>query len=140
MKDGMASHSSTLAWRTPWTEEAGGLQSVGSQSLTQLKRLSKHVHSLCYSLLSAIWWPVNSRHLALSSQLSQASGLFRFLFPVLKLLGCYQVVRWGKQCFLHFVCFLIAFKTRVKSGSCYSITARTSLSLDFDLHVSATGS
>ena len=23
-------HSSTLAWRTPWTEEPGGLQSVGS--------------------------------------------------------------------------------------------------------------
>ena len=28
---GMATHSSTLAWRIPWTEEPGGLQSVGSQ-------------------------------------------------------------------------------------------------------------
>ena len=28
---GMASHSSILAWRIPWTEEPGGLQSVGSQ-------------------------------------------------------------------------------------------------------------
>ena len=27
----MATHSSTLAWRTPWTEEPGGLQSMGSQ-------------------------------------------------------------------------------------------------------------
>ena len=27
----MASHSSILAWKTPWTEEPGGLQSVGSQ-------------------------------------------------------------------------------------------------------------
>ena len=26
----MASHSSTLAWKIPWTEEAGGLQSMGS--------------------------------------------------------------------------------------------------------------
>ena len=26
-----AAHSSILAWRTPWTEEPGGLQSVGSQ-------------------------------------------------------------------------------------------------------------
>ena len=25
----MAPHSSTLAWRTPWTEESGGLQSMG---------------------------------------------------------------------------------------------------------------
>ena len=28
---GMAAHSSTLAWRIPWTEESGGLQSTGSQ-------------------------------------------------------------------------------------------------------------
>jgi len=27
----MATHSSILAWRTPWTEELGGLQSTGSQ-------------------------------------------------------------------------------------------------------------
>ena len=27
----MATHSSTLVWRIPWTEEAGGLQSTGSQ-------------------------------------------------------------------------------------------------------------
>ena len=28
---GMATHSSILAWRIPWTEEPGGLQSMGSQ-------------------------------------------------------------------------------------------------------------
>ena len=27
----VATHSNILAWRTPWTEEPGGLQSVGSQ-------------------------------------------------------------------------------------------------------------
>ena len=27
----MATHFSILAWRTPWTEEPGGLQSMGSQ-------------------------------------------------------------------------------------------------------------
>ena len=27
----MAAHSSILAWEIPWTEEAGGLQSMGSQ-------------------------------------------------------------------------------------------------------------
>ena len=31
LKEGMATHSSILAWRIPWTEEPGGLQSVGSQ-------------------------------------------------------------------------------------------------------------
>ena len=31
LEKGMATHSSILAWRTPWTEEPGGLQSMGSQ-------------------------------------------------------------------------------------------------------------
>ena len=30
LEKGMATHSSILAWRIPWTEEPGGLQSVGS--------------------------------------------------------------------------------------------------------------
>ena len=29
----MATHSSVLAWRIPWTEEPGGLESMGSQEL-----------------------------------------------------------------------------------------------------------
>ena len=33
---GMATHSSTLTWRIPRTEETGGLQSMGLQSRTQL--------------------------------------------------------------------------------------------------------
>ena len=36
LEKGMATHSSTLAWRIPWTEEPGGLQSMGTQSRTQL--------------------------------------------------------------------------------------------------------
>ena len=31
LEEGMATHSSTLAWRIPWTEEPEGLQSMGSQ-------------------------------------------------------------------------------------------------------------
>ena len=40
----MATHSSTLAWKVPWTEEPAGLQSVGLQSQT---RLNMHV-TLCH--------------------------------------------------------------------------------------------
>ena len=32
LEEEMATHSSILAWEIPWTEELGGLQSVGSQS------------------------------------------------------------------------------------------------------------
>ena len=43
LKKGMATHSSILAWRIPWTEEPGGLQSTGvTKSGTQLKQLSMH--------------------------------------------------------------------------------------------------
>ena len=31
LKEGVATHSSILAWRIPWTEEPGGLQSMGLQ-------------------------------------------------------------------------------------------------------------
>ena len=31
LEEGMATHSSILTWRTPWTEQPGGLQSMGSQ-------------------------------------------------------------------------------------------------------------
>ena len=29
LEEGMAAHSSVLAWKSPWTEEPGGLQSMG---------------------------------------------------------------------------------------------------------------
>ena len=33
LEEGPATHSSILAWRIPWTEEPGGLQSMGSQKV-----------------------------------------------------------------------------------------------------------
>ena len=33
LEEGMAAHSSILAWRIRWTEEPGGLKSMGSQSV-----------------------------------------------------------------------------------------------------------
>ena len=33
LEKGMATHPSILAWRIPWTEEPGGLQSMGPQTV-----------------------------------------------------------------------------------------------------------
>ena len=33
LEKGMATHSSILAWKIPWTEMPGGLQSMGSQKV-----------------------------------------------------------------------------------------------------------
>jgi len=34
LEEEMATHSSTLAWKIPWTEESGGLQFMGSQRVS----------------------------------------------------------------------------------------------------------
>ena len=42
----MAPHSSTLAWKIPWMEEPGGLQSMGSLDLDTTERLHFHFYAL----------------------------------------------------------------------------------------------
>ena len=53
----MATHSSVLAWRIPGTGEPIGLLSMGSQSRTQLKRLSSSSSS---SSLCLLHWQAGS--------------------------------------------------------------------------------
>ena len=43
----MAPHSSTLAWKIPWTEEPGGLQSTGSEESDTTERLHFHFPLSC---------------------------------------------------------------------------------------------
>ena len=45
LEEGMATHSSIVAWRIPWTEEPGGRQSVGSQRIGYNRSESAHTHS-----------------------------------------------------------------------------------------------
>ena len=40
LEEEMATHSSILAWKIPWTEEAGGVQSMGSQSQARLSTIT----------------------------------------------------------------------------------------------------
>ena len=48
LEKAMAPHSSTLAWKIPWTEESGRLQSMGSLSWTRLSNFTFtfHFHAL----------------------------------------------------------------------------------------------
>ena len=43
LEKGMATHSSILAWRIPWTEESGGLQSLGSH-MTEANKQQQDIH------------------------------------------------------------------------------------------------
>ena len=82
LEEGMATHSSILAWRTPWAEEPGRLQSMGSQRVrhnweslackqaeksTEPKHFQKslliyfwnciYLHQRWYLLLLSLFWP-----------------------------------------------------------------------------------
>ena len=47
----MATHSSTLAWKIPWTEEPGRLQSMGLQSRRRLSDFNVNVNALSMGAL-----------------------------------------------------------------------------------------
>ena len=49
LDEGMATHSSILAWRIPWTEESCGLQSIGLQELDTIGA-TEHTHMLPSSI------------------------------------------------------------------------------------------
>ena len=63
----MATHSSTLAWRIPWTEEPGGLQSTGSQRVRHdWDDRARTPALLCWRRAS---WPWHRRYLGPDSAL-----------------------------------------------------------------------
>ena len=45
LEEGMATHSSILAWRIPWPEKPGGLESIGSQRDMTEATLYTHTHT-----------------------------------------------------------------------------------------------
>ena len=80
LEEEMAAHSSVLAWRIPWTEEPGGLQSVGSQeSRTRLKRLSTRAEG--QSLVDGCSWRLRSRILSAWSNTASCEIQLRRGYP-----------------------------------------------------------
>ena len=47
LEEGMANYSNILAWRTPWTEEPGRLQSIKSKELDATEHV--HMHQCVYN-------------------------------------------------------------------------------------------
>ena len=68
LEEEMATHSSILAWKHPWTEEPGGLQSMGSQRVGP-NWATKHIHNIIHSVLPHSWHLFMSVHRALYSML-----------------------------------------------------------------------
>ena len=68
VEEGMATHSSILVWRIPWTEEPGWLQSIESQSDT-VKRVNTHSYFF--------------EHISLHTSTKPASLIFSHFSPAL---------------------------------------------------------
>ena len=51
LKKEMAIHSSILAWRIPWTEEPGGLQSWGGKELDTAEQLSTRMYTAAWTVV-----------------------------------------------------------------------------------------
>ena len=66
LEEGKATHSSILAWRIPWREESGGLQSIGLQ---RMKWLSMHWSYFIHSKRSL----VSSSHFSFKKQMWKLS-------------------------------------------------------------------
>ena len=51
LEKGMVTHSSMLAWRIPWTEKPGGLQSMGSKRVGHDSHTHTHTHTHTYTYM-----------------------------------------------------------------------------------------
>ena len=77
LEEGMATHCSFLAWRIPWAEEPGGLQSTGLQSQIRLKRLTMHA---LHSSPNFLWMFNSIRQASRTSFLDQHLGFLLLEF------------------------------------------------------------
>ena len=73
LEEGMATHSSILACRIPWTDEPGGLQTIGSQRVRHRWSNLACMHALLYKLTCNIsqsgpWSTVNSKERDVSQE------------------------------------------------------------------------
>ena len=56
MEEALATHFNILAWRIPWTEEPGGLQSMAAQSQTRqaTEQACTHTHAVYQTVFQAL--------------------------------------------------------------------------------------
>ena len=105
LEEGMATHSSVLAWRIPWTEEPGGLQATGSQSRTRL--------STCRQVSRP---PLCSRAFRLHLEAAAAGASCRAADSAWGQ-GCLSVRAWGWRGEVVWHLVLMSGSRRVLAGS-----------------------
>ena len=71
MEKGMATHSSILAWRIPWTEKPGGLQSMGSQKIWTIDAFELW----CWRRLLRVPWTARRSNQSILKEISPGISL-----------------------------------------------------------------
>ena len=127
----MATHSSILAWRIPWTEEPGGLQSTGSKESDTTERLHsltqphflKNILKLCAEMKTDLPFCPGDSSLAEEQRESRFLSTIR-LSPVCLLSICHLPVT---PALLLFICSVQLFETlrnAARQASCPSLSPR----------------
>ena len=97
----MSANSTILAWRIPWTEEPGKLQSMGLQKVLNTTEVTQHAcMSLCYSETVNVS-VTEGRKDVLFTFLSLASGPGPGILKHLRELGIQQIIQNKYALFAH---------------------------------------
>ena len=106
LKEGMATHSSILAWRIPWTEEPGGLWSVGSQNVGHNWSNWAHTHMLM-EFLQYILQPKNRSLFFLISN-KELTVYFHFCLKMKTLKHLYYIYNFIMYMWIYiYICLYI---------------------------------
>ena len=125
LEKGMATHSSILAWRIPWTEEPGGLQSIELQEVGHDWNDFAHTHSLEndkqpkeLNWFLILWFDLNVKKREISKPTLKSSTIWTIL--KIFIIICYKPTYGGNTLFLdwmlmwykwkfieHEMCFLL---------------------------------
>ena len=130
LEEEMATHCSILAWRIPWTEEPGGLQSMGLHRIGQVwvcMLIFYHIYSSFFvlhlnttsqedkkwPLFTAVHWlssVYNSRAETFASIVSQRRSIFSFIPGVCRLSQPSALGNGKEDCFSmsNFSCFILS--------------------------------
>ena len=101
LEEGMATHSSILAWEIPWTEEPGGLQSMGSQR-AGYDWATKHIHTHVYFYWSIVDLQCCTNLCCTAKWLSNIDILFYILFHY----GLSWDIEYNSLCYSVGLCWL----------------------------------
>ena len=106
LEEGVATHSSILAWEIPRTEESGGLQSIESQE-SDMSEWWSHHHNQFYKIIKTYFIYHNTYHIWVCNSMSfsklkvgKLSPLFNFrMFPSFQKYSSYSSIFNLLYCF-----------------------------------------